>query len=205
MSKPTLYVDCDDTVLESSETVIKILNKRYGLDKTIDDLRDWNYKSIVKGLSQEELYEIYESDEFWDDIRFKLGFLSFFNENCSKYDWVFVSLGTEENLKRKRELIFRTFPPVVGIDVKFVGLDVSNGFSKKEVDMRGGIFIDDNMRCFEGTNAACNILVKSDRPHYWNEAAPCFDNLYEVNNWDDIETVLDFFWEHPEFVEKTFW
>ena len=104
MSKPTLYVDCDDTVLESSETVIKILNKRYGLDKTIDDLRDWNYKSIVKELSQEELYKIYESDEFWDDIRFKLGFLSFFNENCSKYNWVFVSLGTEENLKYVRRL-----------------------------------------------------------------------------------------------------
>ena len=64
MSKLKLYLDCDDTITNSSETVVKIICKRHGINKTIKDLKDFEYKSIYKNITTEEVIDIYESDEF---------------------------------------------------------------------------------------------------------------------------------------------
>ena len=44
----TVYVDFDNTIVESNQRVIEILNERYGLSKTEDDLVDYGYKSIAQ-------------------------------------------------------------------------------------------------------------------------------------------------------------
>ena len=47
-NKIKLFIDADDTILESSKTVINILNKRFNISppKTYDDIRDWGYRSM---------------------------------------------------------------------------------------------------------------------------------------------------------------
>ena len=71
----TIYLDCDDTILYSSEMVIRILNQRYGENKTISDLTDWFYQSIVPGVSQQEILGIYDSEEFWNEVELKRSLL----------------------------------------------------------------------------------------------------------------------------------
>lgn len=44
--KIKIYFDVDDTILNSSEAVIEILSHKYKINKTIKDLKDWNYQSI---------------------------------------------------------------------------------------------------------------------------------------------------------------
>ena len=39
----TVYVDFDNTIVESNQKVIEILNDKYGLNKSEDDLEDYGY------------------------------------------------------------------------------------------------------------------------------------------------------------------
>ena len=70
----TVYVDFDNTIVESNQRVIEILNKRYGLSKTEDDMVDYGYKSIAP-ITEEEKLEIFASDDFFSNLRFKSDFL----------------------------------------------------------------------------------------------------------------------------------
>ena len=79
----TLYLDADDTILLSSEAVIKILNKKYNINppKTINGMKDWGYRSIYKYITTKEVENIYESDEFFNMVEFDPLFLDFYNKN----------------------------------------------------------------------------------------------------------------------------
>ena len=40
VSKPNVFIDVDDVILNSSDTVIDILNQKFNLHKTKKDLKD---------------------------------------------------------------------------------------------------------------------------------------------------------------------
>ena len=42
----TIYLDFDNTIVESNKRIIDMLNKKYGTSKTEDDLFDYNYNSF---------------------------------------------------------------------------------------------------------------------------------------------------------------
>ena len=58
LNKRTIFLDVDDVLLNSSAAVVAILNQRYGINKTLDDLVDWGYKSIYRNLTKEQVSEI---------------------------------------------------------------------------------------------------------------------------------------------------
>ena len=120
----TLYVDADDTILDSSKTVIEILNEKYNLSpaKTILDLEDWNYHSICDEVTAAEVTEIYNSKDFFDRVKIKKGFESFWRKHKDKFSLKIVTKGTSENLRRKEEYFAKYLPEaeVVGV---FVGQD----------------------------------------------------------------------------------
>ena len=49
----TIYVDFDNTMVESNQRIIELLNERYGLSKTEADLLDYGYQSIAP-ITEEE-------------------------------------------------------------------------------------------------------------------------------------------------------
>ena len=53
--KRKVVFDFDDTLVKSSEEIIRQINNKYNLNKTIDDLTDWNYSSIYKELKETEV------------------------------------------------------------------------------------------------------------------------------------------------------
>jgi len=62
--KQTVYWDVDDVILNSLETSIDIINKKYNEphnlpNKTIKDAKDWNMKSIYSELKPEQLIDIF--------------------------------------------------------------------------------------------------------------------------------------------------
>ena len=45
--KVDLFIDFDDTIVNSTEVIIKILNEKNKTSKTIADLRGWNFEGIA--------------------------------------------------------------------------------------------------------------------------------------------------------------
>ena len=57
-----IFLDCDDTIINSSECIIDLLNKKNGTNKTIRDLKDFHYHSIDKTLTDKDVINLIESD-----------------------------------------------------------------------------------------------------------------------------------------------
>lgn len=201
MSKLKIYLDCDDTILNSSETVIDILNNRYGINKNIEDLKDWYYRSIVKNILPEQIIEIYSSDEFWSRVKFKQSFLDFYNKYRNKFEWYIVTKGDSVNLEKKKKFLDGKLKKYYYIPLDF---EDTNEFCKHMIDMEGGIQVDDRRDCLVDTNAACKILITNNRERYWNKSVINADNFYRVSDWEEIQQILLFFNDNKKLVKECY-
>lgn len=196
-SKITLYIDADDTIMFSSVAVIDILNEKYNITpkKTIDDLKDWGYRSIYGRLSKEEKDAIYESDEFYDKVKIDPDFLNFYKANHKFFDFVIVTKGTAINIKKKQKFL----KSVLGNGFDYIGMsidvnetDLSKKFDKSSVNMKHGIQIDDRTDALAKTNAPIKILYRHNTDMTWNRDYDGINNLYAANTWKEIIEILLF-------------
>lgn len=202
MSKIKIYLDCDDTILNSSQTVINILNSRYGTNKNFEDLKDWGYRSIVKTVTGDEINEIYDSDEFWETVTFKEDFKNFYQKHKNSFRWVIVTKGNTVNLEKKRSFLDNLFQD--NYDFVPLNFNIESGFDKSSVDMSEGIQIDDKTECLIGTSAVCKILIKNYKSVYWNKTPMHETNIYAVNDWKEIEDILMFFKKHKRILKECY-
>ena len=181
----TVYIDFDNTIVESNQRVIEILNERYGLSKAEDDLVDYGYKSIAP-ITEEEKLNIFSSDDFFSNLRFKSDFLKVLNKYSGKVKFIITTKGTEENLKKKKEWVKDNIP----CDIGFIGIN-NDSLSKKQVNMAGGIQIDDCTDALD-TNAEIKILYKDGHNFSWQSN---YDNtnILVVNTWSQIDEILSFY------------
>ena len=181
----TIYLDFDNTIVESNKRIVEILNNKYHTSKTEADIKDYQFKSIYP-ISEKEKLDIFESDEFYNGLEFKPKVLEVLNKYKDLYNFVIVSKGTNDNLVKKEQWIVNHLP----YKVKFIGLS-GQTFNKDEIDMSNGIQIDDNFGCLK-TNATLKILYKSFNQFPWQE--PDSDDEYiAVNTWEEIDSILDFY------------
>lgn len=126
--RPILFLDVDDVVINTAETLIQILNEQFHSILTTDDIKEWNFSTVLtklnshieaKLLKEPEfkiqlekqnvklpltksfILNIAESGEFWSKVTFKEDFYCLFMNMMTKYDIYFISSGTEKNLSIK--------------------------------------------------------------------------------------------------------
>lgn len=198
----TIFLDADDTILESSKTVIAILNERYNITppKNITHMKEWNYRSICKHVTGKEVDEIYSSDEFFERVTINPDFLKIYERYKEKFNFCVVTKGTKQNLEKKRQYLKERLPDIVFTGISFTTED-STDFDKSKIDMSRGIQIDDRMDCLN-TNANCKILLKNNLNVPWNAyGGEDVGNLYIVNNWDEIERIFQFSQQFPDWIQ----
>lgn len=208
-NKIMLYLDVDDTILKSSEAVIKILNKKYNITppKTIDNMKDWGYRSIYKYVSSDEVEKIYESDEFFNIVEFDQVFLDFYNKNKDKFDITIVTKGNKENIVKKEKLIKK----VLGDDIQYIGMEFKidvygnriEDHRKYSVNMKHGIQIDDRTDAVRDTNANVKILLNHGRVRTWNQNYYNINNLYITKDWNEISQILLFAYDNHYIFKKS--
>ena len=194
-SKQTIYWDVDDVILNTSEVVIDIINRRY-LDedqyKTFEDRKDWGLKSIWRGMNKQIAKRIFESDDFWNSVKVKEEFKKVFDSIGDKYEHKLVTKGTECNHDRKQQfLINDTYMKDKQWDYICVGDDED----KNIVNMSNGIFIDDKLENLVVTNARIKILLKNGIDTNYNTLRgknAVVDNLYVANNLEEVKQLLEF-------------
>lgn len=181
----TIYVDFDNTIVESNQKVIDILNKKYKTTKTEKDLKDYNFNSIAP-ISIEEKLNIFEDDAFFTDLKIKENFLNVLDKYYDKLEFVIVSKGTEANLIKKQKWIKENIP----YDIKFIGI-TNNSLSKKKVNMCGGFQIDDCTKALD-TNAEIKILYKNYNNFAW-QLGYSNKEILVVNDWSEIDDIISFY------------
>ena len=195
-TKIKVFIDCDDVLIKSQEAVINIINKRYNTNKNINDLRDWNYRSIYKNMTEEEKIDIYKSQEFFDIVEYIEDAKETYEELKDIIDWKIITQGSLDNLEKKRQFLENTLSSG---DVYALHLNIA----KSTVNMIGAIQIDDVTKNLIGSSAAIKILYRP-RECYWNEIPNTEDNFYVVKDWKELKKLLIWFTENPDFIRRCY-
>lgn len=192
MNKLNLFIDFDEVLVDSIRSILLILNPRYGTDFKPDDCTRWDFKDLFPDITSDEVKKCFESDEFWDSLRFKTAgqnVLDFLNKLKSYYNIIIVSKGTKINLKKKKQWLIDNMP----IPYSFIpiGLDGSKG----DIDMAGGVHIDDNQYYLNESNATYKLLF-ANIPYItdWNNEweGEIFNSFYDLRVMDTLKMIVGF-------------
>lgn len=185
----TIYIDFDNTIVSSNQRVIDILNTKYNINKSEEDLSDYDFQSIAP-ISIKDKNNIFESDEFFWGLDFKSGFLNFFDKYKDKVNFIVITKGSEENL-RKKEAWLKSH---LDKEIKILGV-TNDSLSKNVVDMRGCIQIDDCTNALD-TNAEIKILYKSGNNFPWQNLYKGNCGILITNNWSEIDEIVEFYMQY---------
>ena len=157
-----IYLDYDETLVDSIEAVLKQLNPRYGTNFKPNECKTWNFTNLFPNLKEIELEEIFDSEQFFEDVKWKDGALSFIGKFHDKI--TIVSNGYSKNLYLKERWIREYFP-----DIKFIGCEFGV-MDKSEIEMGDrDLFIDDNQDNLLSSTASYCVLFENVKGSDWND------------------------------------
>lgn len=191
-----LYIDIDDTIINTSENFIKKYSKEHGLKKSIDDLKDYKFKSIDRKMDLNEFLRYIESEEFFNTVKIDEEFLRFYKENEEKYEWIFITRGTHKNLELKENFIREALRNNKKSEeennkrIKYIG--VKNEEEKGKYIEKNSIQIDDKYDELN-TKAKYKILIKNYRETEYNHVKDIREDLYIMNEWKEIIKSIEWF------------
>lgn len=202
--KIKLFVDADDTILESSKAFIDIVNRQDNINppKTYEELRDWKYQSLFPYMTNERIVKIYDSEEFFNIVKINQDFESFYLKHENDFEWNVVTKGYKSNIEHKQRYFKKHLPKAKVVGCRFDSKEEQN-FDKSHINMDYGIQIDDRTDCLIGSNANIKILFKNNRDFYWNRTDMSNEPLYIMNSWKEIIETLEFALKNSDvFMEK---
>ncbi len=176
-----IYTSLDDTIINYSQTIINILNERYDLNKKYKDLKDKNFRSIYKDLSEEELKDIITSNNFWEQIKILDTFKDFYNKFKNKYQWYIV----EQDINKKCELRDDFIKNNIGINVIH---DYINDFKADFLSLH----VNTDSNILLNSNARIKILLKNGFDKPWNKTVYNVEDLYILNDWRDLDSLIKY-------------
>ena len=185
-----LFIDVDGTIINTAEKFIDKYCKEHNINKTINDLKDWGFKSIDRKMHINEFLRYIETEEFFETIELDENFLKFYVMNEANYEWIFITKGTKKNLELKERFLRESLPTFN--NVMYIGIE--NGEDKKIYNMKNAIQIDDNINNLN-TNARYKILIKNYLDTNYNRIQAPSDDIYEMNNWKEIAESIKWFRE----------
>ena len=194
--KPNIVLDFDDTLVKSSEAIIKMLNKKFGLNKTISDSKDWNFRSINRNLTEQDINNLFATKEFFDTVQWNENAIKFLQKFKKEYNYIICSKGTKQNLELKEVFLEKELKEKFQIDYDFIGLEFINqksSLNKGSINFSQCLFcIDDNTEAIESINTPIKFLIKNYTNTNWNQTPKNMEGVYVVNTFEEIIQVCEF-------------
>ena len=157
MQKPKLYVDFDQTIVDSVEAIVSMYNEDYSAYKEYEyvdpkDIKTWEFKEC-QCASPEIIDTYFCTPRFFERLKFLENTNSLLWLLSYKFNIIIVSHGHYPNLKLKKEWIKEHLSFAT-----FVGVDMDKYPDKSHVDMSNAIFVDDLSGNLFSSNAKYKIL-----------------------------------------------
>lgn len=168
-----IYLDFDETCVNSIDSVLIQLNRRYGTNYNMYDVNTWNFNNIFPNIVSIEIEEIFDSREFFDRLTYKDGVGKFIEKHLDII--TIVTKGNAMNLLLKELWIKHKFPTI-----DFVGLE-GTVMDKSMVKMGlGALHIDDNQDNLKSTDAEYKIMFVNVENAEWNDKWTAEKGRYEI-------------------------
>lgn len=194
-NKIDLFLDFDDTICLTSKQFVKLANKKYKKEEDWNNINRWDFKDLYPEITNNDIDNIFSSEDFFVDLELCENCLDTINSINNLVNIHIATIGTDKNLKNKMKWIKEN----LNIDFNFNGILDTGINDKSSIDMSGAIFVDDRADNLRSSNANIKILYKNYHNYSWQQIEPN-DNIYVVDSWEQICSILDFISKNPEFI-----
>lgn len=180
----TIYLDVDDTILDSAERFVELLKENEGVDLSVDEYRAGIGKYRVAEYDKKVTF-LHSGAPFFDGVRIKKGFQEFYEEFKDRARLVFVTY-TQPGMEELKEKYLRfMFPEASVICMGFHG-----NFDKSWIVKNPhSIIIDDKIECIKEVCSRVKVLLVN-RPEPSEEVIN--SDIYLVRNWEEIGQIVRF-------------
>ena len=172
INKPTVALDCDDTVYECNPYAIKLLNEEKGTNFTVNDIKGWAH-GIGEGVDERVKY--FNQPEFYTNMPVLPGAKEFVEKLSKKAEIFVVTSVTPSCATARIEAILRDFPCI-----KKENIIIATRKDVIEVD----VILDDGSHNIISARAKYPVLIRRS----WNKNLS--GNL-AVNNYNDFLHFID--------------
>ena len=187
MDKINVYVDFDNTMVDTNQSAVEMLNKIYNKNQDYRDVYRYDFKDLFPECTDEVIDYIFSSEELFNNIKLFekcKDILSDDNLNIK-----IISVGTIKNLDLKNYWLKNNFD----FNAQLIGFeDKQTDKEKSVIDMSNQVFIDDRIAVLRNSNAKIKILYRNGTDVSWNHISPN-EEWYVVDTWDEIGEILNFY------------
>ena len=194
-NKIDLFLDFDDTICLTSKQFVKLANKKYKKEEDWNNINRWDFKDLYPEITNNDIDNIFSSEDFFVDLELCENCLDVINSIKNLVNIHIATIGTDKNLKNKMKWIKEN----LNVDFNFNGILDAGINDKSSIDMSGAIFVDDRTDNLRSSNANIKILYKNYHNYSWQQIEPN-DNIYVVDSWEQIYSILDFISKNPEVI-----
>lgn len=188
-----LFIDFDNTIANSSEVIVDMLNEHFGKSENFEKLRKYDFSDLFPECSYWDIEKFFNSDEMFERLKIFPNMIETVDAFKDFFDEIsIVTIGTKDNLENKKRFLKEN-----NLELTFYGIENNGRSDKSSVDMHNGVFIDDHIGCLHSSNAKIKILMKNVENGEWNKVEPN-DNIYVVNNWYEVYSIFDFIKKNKE-------
>lgn len=195
--KPKLFLDVDDTLIQSSKAYCDTYNLLYhsnSLFKTADYTKnfDWNFEKTCP-LAKDSTEAIFGSQFFFDLVEIMPNAINILKKLKDKYQIILCSIGTFDNISLKTAYISDNLPFIddfIGIVNSSCMMNKSIVNMKSNYNDENNIFIDDNednLLSQQGTSGLIRYCYGNTKP--WNSKWLDMKGRW-LMDWKEIEKVL---------------
>lgn len=188
-----LFIDFDNTIANSSEVIVDMLNEHFDKNENFEKLRKYDFSDLFPEYSYWDIEKFFNSDEMFERLKIFPNMIETVDAFKDFFDEIsIVTIGTKDNLENKKRFLKEN-----NLELTFYGIENNGRSDKSSVDMHNGVFIDDHIGCLHSSNAKIKILMKNVENGEWNKVEPN-DDIYVVNNWYEVYSIFDFIKKNKE-------
>lgn len=188
-----LFIDFDNTIANSSEVIVDMLNEHFGKNENFEKLRKYDFSDLFPECSYWDIEKFFNSDEMFERLKIFPNMIETVDAFKDFFDEIsIVTIGTKDNLENKKRFLKEN-----NLELTFYGIENNGRSDKSSVDMHNGVFIDDHIGCLHSSNAKIKMLMKNVENGEWNKVEPN-DDIYVVNNWYEVYSIFDFIKKNKE-------
>lgn len=188
-----LFIDFDNTIANSSEVIVDMLNEHFDKNENFEKLRKYDFSDLFPECSYWDIEKFFNSDEMFERLKIFPNMIETVDAFKDFFDEIsIVTIGTKDNLENKKRFLKEN-----NLELTFYGIENNGRSDKSSVDMHNGVFIDDHIGCLHSSNAKIKILMKNVENGEWNNVEPN-DDIYVVNNWYEVYSIFDFIKKNKE-------
>lgn len=188
--KYELFCDFDSTAANSIKRLVEMLNEKFNKKAIWHEIKRYSASDLFPDATEEDVLGVFAEKRFFDNLDLFEGFIDVMKKYENVFNYHIATIGTKSNLENKKVYMEKTFP------FKYIydGLE-KNGTGKEDIQMHGGVFIDDHIANLKSSNAKVKILFRGGIETDWNtidESSKEESEFLIADTWQDVDDILSF-------------